>query len=100
MTRIAERTGLSRGICNFHFQSKEQLMLEAFRMLYQEYEQAWQTAATQSGAPPAARLRALVEALLSTPIADPRKLAVWLAFWGVTPHRRTYLELCAESDLV
>lgn len=99
LAKVAERTGLSRGICNFHFHTKEQLMLEAFRMLYVEHAQAWQDAVADPTVSPALRLTALVETLLSPPIADHKKLAVWMAFWGVTPHRRTYLEVCTEGDL-
>lgn len=98
LAKVAERTGLSRGICNFHFETKEQLMLEALRMLYQEHEQAWREAMADHNESPAVRLRTLVETLLSPPIAEHKKLAVWMAFWGVTPHRQTYLEICANID--
>jgi TetR/AcrR family transcriptional repressor of bet genes len=98
LAKVAERTGLSQGICNFHFRAKEQLMLEAFRMLYREHSQVWRTALNDLALSPVQRLTNLVEKLLSPPLADPRKLAVWLAFWGETPHRRTYLELCSEGD--
>lgn len=98
MAKVAGRTGLSRGICNYHFATKEQLMLEAFRVLYREYQEAWQSTLADDTIAPERRLARLVEKLLSPPIADLKKLAVWLAFWGVTPHRRTYLELCTESD--
>lgn len=98
MAKVAERTGLSRGICNFHFDTKDQLMLEAFRMLYQEHEQAWRETISNSTESPAERLKTLIETLLSPPIADHKKLAVWMAFWGVSPHRETYLEICAKID--
>lgn len=98
LAKVAERTGLSRGICNFHFDTKGQLMLEAFRMLYQEHEQAWRRTLSAPGKSPASRLKSLIETLLGAPIADHKKLAVWLAFWGVTPHRQTYLEICESID--
>ena len=96
--KVAQRTGLSRGICNFHFHTKDQLMLEAFRMLYKEHEQAWQQVIADTRLSPALRLIKLVETLLSQPIADHEKVAVWLAFWGEPPHRQTYLDLCSTSD--
>jgi TetR/AcrR family transcriptional regulator, transcriptional repressor of bet genes len=98
LAKVAEQTGLSRGICNFHFRTKDQLMLEAFRMLYKEHEQAWRDALADIQQSPAARLTNLVHTLLSPPIADHEKVAVWLAYWGETPHRQTYLELCSASD--
>ncbi|MDT8421839.1 MAG: TetR family transcriptional regulator C-terminal domain-containing protein [Desulfuromonadales bacterium] len=98
MAKVAERAGLSRGICNFHFQTKEQLMLEAFRGLYIEHEQTWRKILTDDARSAAERLSALIETLLTPPIADHKKVAVWLAFWGVTPHRQTYLNVCTEVD--
>ena len=99
MAKVAERTGLSRGICNFHFDTKEHLMLEAFRMLYHEHERAWREALSDLKESPTSRLRAFLETLLLPPIADHKKIAVWMAFWGVAPHRQTYLEICASIDL-
>lgn len=98
MAKVAERAGLSRGIGNFHFQTKEQLMLEAFRGLYGEHEQAWRNALEDDSVPAEVRLTALIRILLTPPIADHKKIAVWLAFWGVTPHRQTYLNICTEVD--
>lgn len=98
LAKVAERAGLSRGICNFHFQTKEQLMLEAFQTLYREHEQAWRAIVEDDRQSPAERLNLLIRTLLTPPLADPRKLAVWLAFWGVAPHRQTYIDLCTEGD--
>lgn len=98
LAKVALRTGLSRGICNFHFDTKEHLMLEAFRMLYHEHERAWREALSDVKESPKSRLRAFLETLLLPPIADHKKVAVWMAFWGVAPHRQTYLEICASID--
>ena len=98
MAKVAQRTGLSRGIGNFHFQTKEQLMLEAFQMLYSEHEQTWRAIVDDDSLSPVHRLTLLVRTLLSPPLADHKKIAVWLAFWGVAPHRRTYITICTEGD--
>lgn len=98
MVKVAERTGLSRGICNFHFHTKEQLMIEAFQMLYHEHEQAWQAIIEDESLSPEQRLIHLIRTLLTPPLADHKKIAVWLAFWGVTPHRKTYISICTASD--
>jgi len=98
MAKVALRAGLSRGICNFHFNTKDQLMLESFQVLYSELEQVWRTTLSNPNESPENRLLILIETLLSPPIADHKKLAVWMAFWGVTPHRETYLEVCEKID--
>lgn len=96
--KVAQRTGLSRGISNYHFETKEQLMLEVLRMLYQEHERAWRSAVADVDESPVRRLHILIKTLLTPPIADHRKVAVWMAFWGVAPQRETYLEICASID--
>lgn len=98
LAKVASQTGLSRGICNFHFNTKEELMLEALRMLYQEHEQSWRKTVSNLNDSPAVRLKTLIETLLTPPIADHKKLSVWMAFWGVAPQRKTYLEICANID--
>ncbi|WP_321530695.1 TetR/AcrR family transcriptional regulator [uncultured Desulfuromonas sp.] len=97
--KVSRYAGLSRGLCSFHFETKDQLMLEALRMLYKKYEMAWRSALTESVAAPENRLASMIKVLLSQPIADPKALAVLVAYWGVAPHRKTYLELFTESDL-
>nr|WP_319392337.1 hypothetical protein [uncultured Desulfobacter sp.] len=42
--RVAESAGLSRGICNDHFHTKEQLLLDSFMTVYREHETAWKKA--------------------------------------------------------
>ena len=98
MARVAERTGLSQGICNFHFKTKKKLLLEAFHMLYSEQETAWRTILLDPDKSPEQRLYLFVQTILTPPIADHTKLAVWMSFWGVTPHRKTYLEICEKKD--
>ena len=99
MAKVAEQAGLSRGIGNFHFQSKEQLLLETLRSTYQEFEKSWRNIVADDGRLPVEKLKAIVETTLMPPIASKKKLAVWLAFWGEAPSRKTYLEICAAHDL-
>ena len=99
MAKVAERAGLSRGICNFHFQTKEQLLLETLKALYQEFESAWQQAIAEAGFSPVDQIKSLVKTILEPPIAHSKKIAVWLAYWGETPSRATYLKICQARDI-
>jgi TetR/AcrR family transcriptional repressor of bet genes len=98
MAKVAEQAGLSRGIGNFHFQSKEQLLLETLRTIYQEFDKSWRNIVADAGRLPAEKLKAIIETTLMPPIAIKKKLAVWLAFWGEASSRKTYLEICAAYD--
>jgi TetR/AcrR family transcriptional repressor of bet genes len=98
MAKVAEKAGLSRGIGNFHFQSKEQLLLETLRTLYKEFDDGWRNAVANAGSLPADQIRGLIKTTLKPPIADYKKVAVWLAYWGEAPSRKNYLKICAVHD--
>lgn len=99
MAKVAERAGLSRGIGNFHFQSKEQLLLETLRANYFEFDAAWRKAIADAGSSPVDQITGVIKTILTPPIADPSKIAIWVAYWGEAPSRKTYLEICAAHDL-
>ena len=98
MAKVAEKAGLSRGIGNFHFRSKEQLLLETLRTLYQEFDDGWRNAVVDAGSSPVDQLKDLIKTTLNPPIADFKKIALWLAYWGEAPSREKYLEICAAHD--
>ena len=98
MAKVAETAGLSRGISNFHFQSKEQLLLETLRAIQREFDVAWTRAVDEAGPSPANQIRALIRSVLEPPIATPDRLSVWFAYWGESPSRATYREICGQAD--
>lgn len=98
MAKVAEQAGFSRGIGNFHFQSKEQLLLETLRACYFEFDAAWKKAIADAGPLPANQIASVIKTVLLPPIGDPKKTAIWLAFWGETSSRKTYLDICAVHD--
>ena len=98
LPKVAATAGLSRGICNYHFRTKDQLLLETLKEVYKEHEAAWRLALSNPTLSPSARLRQFVRVLLQPPVADLKKIAVWLAYWGEAPSRRTYLEFCSAID--
>ncbi len=95
---VAQEAGLSQGIINLHFQSKEGLLTETLRYLADEYRTACQDAAAAGEASPAAGLTAMVELDFRRNICARDKLAVWFAFWGERKFRPTYRRICAERD--
>ena len=98
MAKVAERASLSRGIGNFHFQSKEQLLLETLRTLYSEFDEGWRNAVAEAGSSPFNQISAMITTTLTPPIGDTKKVAIWLAYWGEAPSRKTYLDICEVHD--
>lgn len=98
MADVADGAGLSRGIVNFHFESKEKLLVATLQHMYDEYSAHWRTAYTRAGDDPAAQLLALVVADFDRAICNKRKLAAWCAFWGEAKSRPTYQALSGARD--
>jgi TetR/AcrR family transcriptional repressor of bet genes len=98
MATVSSEAGLSQGIINLHFQSKERLLVETLRYIADEYRQSWKKALAGAGESPAAQLAALVMVDFRLPVCERKKLAVWFAFWGESKSRPTYRQICAERD--
>ena len=96
---VTREAGLSMGIANLHFQSKEKLLLETLRWVTAEYA-AGQAAILDKGEYPstAARIEALLQFDFSPAVIDKNKLAVWFAFLGEARSRPTYRRNCSRQD--
>jgi AcrR family transcriptional regulator len=95
---VASGAGLSRGIVNFHFESKEKLLVATLQFMADEYAAHWRKAISGAGPVPAHQLRALVAADFDRAICTKRKLAAWCAVWGEAKSRPTYQALCGARD--
>ncbi|NVP56581.1 TetR/AcrR family transcriptional regulator [Mycoplana rhizolycopersici] len=96
---VADGAGLSRGIVNFHFESKEKLLVATLQFMADEYANHWYSALEKAGERPADQLWALVAADFDRRICTKRKLAAWCAFWGEAKSRPTYQALCGARDV-
>ncbi len=96
LAAVANEAGLSQGIINLHFQSKERLLEETLLFVVDEYRVAWHKALQNSGDNAAEKLRALVCVDFDKRICQRNKLAVWFAFWGEGRSRLTYRKIYAE----
>lgn len=95
---VAREAGLSQGIVNLHFESKDNLLRETLGALVNEYSDQFEKTLERSGPHSADKLLALMELDLRPSICDRRKLAVWFAFWGEVKSRPTYQRMCDERD--
>lgn len=98
MADVADGAGLSRGIVNFHFESKDKLLVATLQHMAEEYASHWRAALDKADEAPAGQLLALVAADFDRSICNKRKLAAWCAFWGEAKSRPTYQALCGSRD--
>jgi AcrR family transcriptional regulator/ribosomal protein S18 acetylase RimI-like enzyme len=98
LAKIANIAGLSAGSVNFHFASKETLLMETLTELASEYEQRILHALDTAGHGPARKLLALMDASLDPELTEPRKTAVWFAFASEARSRADYQRICGAQD--
>ncbi|MEX0318124.1 MAG: TetR family transcriptional regulator C-terminal domain-containing protein [Ruegeria sp.] len=84
VSRICERSGLSRGMIHLHFGGKDNLLTAAAQQFSAEYY-AEMDRMTDLGpdASPEDRIMAVVEADLSEVLLNPRSTKIWHAFRGI-----------------
>ena len=99
MARVTQEAGLSMGIANLHFESKDKLLLETLQYVTAEYA-AGQTAILDSDDFPscAARIEAILAFDFSATVTEKNKLAVWFGFLGEAKSRPTYQRACSRQD--
>jgi TetR/AcrR family transcriptional regulator, transcriptional repressor of bet genes len=90
VSRVARKAGVSIGLMNFHFKSKDRLLRETFRYLSEEYEKVWRDNLIRVRTAPLDRLKAMIETNFDRRIFTAEKLAVWFAFWSDAELRDRY----------
>ena len=98
MAEITQEAGLSLGIVNLHFQSKENLLQETLRSVSEEYIEGWEKIGHNDKLSPAEKLQGCIDFDFGPKVCTRDKLAVWFSFWGESKARPTYQKLCSAHD--
>lgn len=84
VSRICERSGLSRGMIHLHFGGKDNLLTAAAQHFSTEYyAEMDRLTDLGSDASPEDRVMAVIEADLSEALLNPRSTKIWHAFRGI-----------------
>jgi TetR/AcrR family transcriptional repressor of bet genes len=98
LNHVASLAGLSPGIVNFHFRSKEQLLAATLEYLVEEYEAFWTHALAKAGESAAAKVDAMIEADFDPQVNSLEKVAVWYAFWAEAQANPSYRERVSRLE--
>ncbi len=98
LTDVARAAGLSPGIVNFYFKSKEQLLVATLEYLGEEYDAFWRATIAEAGQSPAAALDAMIEADFHPQVFTLEKVKVWFAFWAEAQIQPSYRELVSRLE--
>ncbi|WP_245815177.1 TetR family transcriptional regulator C-terminal domain-containing protein [Shimia gijangensis] len=99
LTSVTKEAGLSLGLVNFHFKSKEVLLTETLRFLAEEHRTLWMSKLSKSNLSPRDKLFAIVDAQFDPSVCSRKKLAVWFAFFGETAQRKSYRTTSSDIDM-
>ncbi|MFQ5621895.1 MAG: TetR family transcriptional regulator C-terminal domain-containing protein [Paracoccaceae bacterium] len=98
MSAVTRSAGLSIGLANFHFSTKQNLLEETLRFLANEHHQFWKKSFEKADLAPEEKLRAIVAAHFHPSICNRKKIAVWYGFFGEAGARAAYRKLANEID--
>lgn len=98
LSAVARAAGVSHGLINFHFQSKEALLAETLAFMSKDHRGIWTEALAAAGPTAAARLDALIEAEFHPANLSKDRLTAWCVFWGEALKGTLYEEQCGEND--
>lgn len=98
LAKVAAAAGLSAGIVNHHFDTKDALLTETLRTLSEEFAAGLDAALAAAGDNAAAALMAIIDHNFEPSVSDAAHVAVWYAFQAEAPWRAAYTEICGERD--
>ena len=96
--KIASGAGHTAASINFHFGSKEALLLATLREVSEEFADAMAKVLAEAGDDALRSLLAIVDASLSPQVSESQKVAVWYAFLAESNARGDYQRICGERD--
>ncbi len=99
LAKIAGMAGMTAGTVNFHFATKEALLVETLKHVSDEFGHAVEAACDREE-DSADRLGAIVNTALSDEITEFRKVVVWYAFSSEVSAREDYHRICGERERV
>ena len=96
---VTREAGLSLGIANLHFQSKENLLRATLESVMREYHSGQFAILEDEGeVSPAVRLWRLLDFQFSARVTNREKMSVWFAYYGEASARPMYQKICASMD--
>ena len=98
MHNVSKGAGLSQGIVNFHFKSKELLLIETLKFISNEYLEEFQKKLTNAGKDPVNKIIAIINNDFDKKICNRDKIAVWYTFFSEVKFKPVYLQICKERD--
>ena len=99
MYDVSQGAGLSQGIVNFHFKSKELLLIETLKFISNEYLASFEKYISKAGDDPKRKIINMIENDFSSKICTPEKISVWFTFLSEIKFKPAYRQICRQRDI-
>ena len=99
MYDVSHGAGLSQGIVNFHFKSKEILLIETLKYISNEYLTSFQNKLKKAGNDPKQKIITIINNDFNKNICSRDKIAVWFTFFSELKFKPAYHQICKDRDL-
>ncbi|MCX7289306.1 MAG: TetR family transcriptional regulator C-terminal domain-containing protein [Rhodobacterales bacterium] len=98
MGKVTDLAGVSLGLANFHFESKDRLFEAVLQHLAAEQRVLWRSRSQDPRQTSRDLLLAIVDSRFDAAICARKKLAVWFAFYGDASARDIYRRAVGDVD--
>ena len=98
ISRLAEISGLSRGLISFHFDGKDKLIEAALTRAITVYEQSWDAKLVTGDMTASERLHRAVDHDVDFALTNPNILSLWWAAWGEARAKDIYRASSSARD--
>ena len=96
--KIAAAAGHTAASINFHFGSKEALLLATLSEVSEEFADVMAQVLEDTGGDALRSLLGIIDASLSRRLSGSEKIAVWYAFLAESSARADYQRICGDRD--
>lgn len=98
MAEVTRLAGLSIGIVNLHFESKDNLLKSTLLFLSEELRDVWGAINENPNLTPAQKVWGIIDSSFHPKIFTPSKVRVWFGFFGEAKYRAFYRETVENFD--
>jgi TetR/AcrR family transcriptional repressor of bet genes len=98
LEKVANIAGLVAGTVNFHFNGKDELLLESMRYLADTFSANLQNALKKIDKDPVAALNEIIDIHIDPTLSSRDKIVAWYSFWVEVSTNSHYRAICSESE--
>ncbi len=98
LNSVATQAGLTAGLINFHFKTKQTLLTSTLEHVANDYETACRQVMDNVDLDASERLQQMVRVSFDERYCSVENAAVWYSFWGEAKSRQDYVAICSRSE--